>query len=217
MVADRVPEYLLRGSRRALAPALATLVLFAVVGCGAIGSPPAGNDSSTGLSQSSTSPSQGLVPATQANTPTPGSTAAPQQDVTQEEAQAVVHAYFDALAAEDFQQAEKLTAGEANRQTREISESVQQETAERGLDADIVVNRLEMNPDPIQPATGQSVRASFGAEINAVAGSFSVQAHQIDGEATFVVQRVDGETRITDVQDISGLPLPTTVPTARIP
>lgn len=151
------------------------------------------------------------VPARQPPTPPPAParpaapTPTPPGSVTQREAQSVVRAWFDALAAEDYQRMEELTTGSARTRTRQATETIRSEAEQRGVRIDLVVQRLDLSPGS-RPRASEAVQASFDIQANAVVGPFSVTARTIEGSATFVVERVNGEARITDIQNVTGLP-----------
>lgn len=145
-------------------------------------------------------------------TPTPGPPAtpaaapAPRVGVTQQEAQAVVRAWFEAMGDEDYQRAEGLTTGEAARGTRQIAETIQREAGQRGVQADLVVRRLELGP-AAEPPAGQAVRADFDIDVNAVAGPLSVRVQSFSGAGTFLVQQTPEGPRIAEIREVSGLPM----------
>ena len=152
-----------------------------------------------------------VAPTRQPPTPPPAPTRpaaptpTPSGSVTQQEAQSVVRAWFDALAAEDYQRMEELTTGSARTKTRQATEAIRSEAEQRGVRIDLVVQRLDLSPGP-RPRAGEAVEADFDIRANAQDGPISVTARTIEGSATFVVERVNGEARITDIQNVTGLP-----------
>lgn len=132
-------------------------------------------------------------------------TATPQAAVTQEEAQGVVRAWFDALGSEDYRKMEELTEGEARAITRGLADAIQREAGQRGVQLDLVVLELQLAQGQAL-SSGQAVRAAFVVDARAVMGPVSFSAQLSRGSATFVVDRVDGRPRITGIQEATGLP-----------
>ncbi len=146
----------------------------------------------------------GAVPVPTATTPA----AAPAPvavAVSQAQAQALVRDWFGALQAGDYQRAQSLTTGSANQQTRTLTDTIQREATQRGVQATIAVNRLDLSPAQ-QPAQGQAVRAAFDISVNVQVGPVTVPARQFQGGATFIVQQTDAGLKITDITDAQGLP-----------
>ena len=137
--------------------------------------------------------------------PTPVQTPTPQASVTQEEAQGVVRAWFDALGSEDYRKMEELTEGDAQTATLGLTDTIQSEAGQRGVQLDMVVQELQLaQGQALSP--GQGVRAAFMVDARAVVGPMSFSAQLSRGAATFVVDRVNGRPRITGIQEASGLP-----------
>lgn len=113
--------------------------------------------------------------------------------------------WFGALQAGDYQRAQTLTTGSANQQTRTMTDTIQRETSQRGVQASIAVNRLDLSPTA-QPAQGQAVRSAFDISVNVQMGPVTVPARQFQGNATFIVQQTDAGLKITDIRDAQGLP-----------
>ncbi|HEX2987722.1 MAG TPA: hypothetical protein VHS06_06075, partial [Chloroflexota bacterium] len=146
-------------------------------------------------------PTPAAPPPTQA---APATTSGPvAAAVSQEQAQALVRDWFGALQAGDYQRAQSLTTGSANQQTRTLTDTIQREAAQRGVQASIAVNRLDLSPAP-QPAQGQAVRSAFDISVNVQVGPVTVPARQFQGSATFVVQQTDQGLKITDIRDTQG-------------
>ncbi len=135
--------------------------------------------------------------------PTTVPSAAP--TVTQEQAQDVVRAWFEALSAGDYQKAEELTTGSATGKTRRLVDTVQGEARQRGVQATMAIRRLDLSPGTT-PSDGQSVRAAFDIDVNALAGPVSVRVQQLHGSADFLVQQTAVGPKISDIKDVSGLP-----------
>ncbi|MGI5837789.1 MAG: hypothetical protein ACOX87_15040, partial [Chloroflexota bacterium] len=197
--------------------AIFLIIVFGLAaGCGPIASIfDGGTDSETRPGSPVSTPvssSAAIEPSPTAPTPTatvvvqPTATSTPEPAVSQKQAETIVRAWFEALEAEDYQRAESLTTGDARRETQQLVETIEREADQRGVTEDIVVQRLELNPSQSQVDAGRAVRADFDIAVNAVAGPFTVQGQQFEGEATFVVGQVEGEMKITDIQDITGLP-----------
>jgi hypothetical protein len=137
-------------------------------------------------------------------TPIPAPTPVP---VTQGEAQAVVRAWFGALAAQDYAAMEELTAEDATLHTRGLAEAIQLEAGRERVNIGIVTRRLELQPG-LRLERGEAVDTDFHMDVNALVGPFSFTARQMPGSATFIVDRVDGDAKIVDIQDVTGLPEP---------
>lgn len=143
--------------------------------------------------------------ATVVPTSTPKPAPAPTPSVTPLEAEAVVRAWFDALAAEDYVGVERLTADNATLHTRALTDTLQHEASSQNVDIDIVSRRVDAKPG-LRPERGEAVDTDFQIDINALVGPFSFTARQLLGTATFIVDSVDGEIMIVDIRDVTGLP-----------
>lgn len=124
---------------------------------------------------------------------------------TQDEAQMVVRAWFDAMLGQDYRTAADLTVGAAADRTRELSEGFRRATG--GAPVRLVRQRLDLSPAPSPDGGGQAVRADFEVPVNAQAGPFVMEVERLRGSATFVVGRLEGRPRITDIRDVTGLPV----------
>jgi hypothetical protein len=134
--------------------------------------------------------------------PTPTSPAG----LSQQQAQELVRAWFEAVAAGDYQGARGLTTGSAADQTGQIGDRIQSEASGRGITINMSIQRLDLSP-AAQPAAGeQAVDAAFTIQVNAVKGPISIPAQTLQGSATFVVQRTAAGPRISAIQNVSGLP-----------
>lgn len=204
----------LRSVRLALIAGSLVVALATATGCNSVASFVSGwfdsQDSAGSPVSTSSNPASTSSPSTPTATATvqPTATPDPEPNVTQEQAESTVRAWFEALGSEDYQGAESITSGDARSYTRQLAETVQREADEQGVTADIVVQRLELSPSQAQTAAGRAVRANFDIAVNAIAGPFSVQARRFEGEATFIVEQVDGDAKITNIRDVTGLPLP---------
>jgi hypothetical protein len=125
--------------------------------------------------------------------------------LSQEEAQAVVREWFEALRRGDYRGAENLTSGNAILITRGLEAAVQGESAARGAQVEMVMRQLLLDPGA-PPPSGQAVDVTFDIQVNALLGPLSLAAQQVRGNATFLVDRVDGSARIVDVTNATGLP-----------
>lgn len=139
-------------------------------------------------------------------TATPQPAAPPQQAVSQEQAQAIVRAWFEALAAGDYQSAEQLTTGSAARQTRQVADTIQREAGQRGVQVSLSIRRLDLAPAP-RPQMGESVHADFTIDANARAGPLAVPARTLEGGANFVVEPTATGPKISEIRDVTGLPM----------
>ncbi len=153
-------------------------------------------------------------PATQSPTPTVQPTVTPQipvptarRGVTQEEAQSAVRLWFDAIVAQDYAAAELVTSGNATARTKDLADGFRQATSGKGFDVGMHQQKLDLGPGH-SVAAGQSVDSQFDIEVDARVGPFAVGSQEIKGSATFVVEMVDGQPKITDIQDVTGLPSP---------
>ncbi|MHB1162693.1 MAG: hypothetical protein ACYC3V_20520 [Chloroflexota bacterium] len=197
------------GRMRSMGKALAIVALLSIPvafgGCRALEGLLGGGRSPTPTEQRP-APQAAQQPTPVQPTATPQPAVAPQRAVSQEQAQAVVRAWFEALAAGDYQRAEQLTTGGATRQTRQTADAIQRETGQRGVQVSLSIQRLNLTPAP-QPPAGQAVHADFTIDANAQAGPFSIPARTLEGGANFVVESTDAGPKITEIRDVSGLPM----------
>ncbi len=197
------------GKAFAIVTLLAAPVVFG--GCRALGgflggtSPSAGPATPPVPSEQPSTPQVGQQPAATPAAPTPQATPAQQPAVTQEQAQDVVRAWFEALAAGDYQRAEGLTTGNAQRQTRQMVDTLQREAGQRGVQVQLAIQRLDLGP-AAQPPNGHAVHADFDINVNAIVGPMAVPARQLQGSANFVVEPTADGPKISDIRDVSGLP-----------
>lgn len=183
-----------------------SVAAVALISCSALARSPGDDRLVQGSNETSNSAQLSAGIEQQVN---PTATPAPTTETTalsQEEAQSVVRDWFDALAAEDYQRAESLTAGSATESTRQLVDTIQRETAQRNVAADIVVQQLELSP-AAQPQAGQAVRSDFNIDVNATTGPFTLPGQNFQGSATFIVQQTENGAMITEIRDITGLPI----------
>ncbi len=161
-----------------------------------------------GTSPTETVPAATPAP-TQQPTPTPTpppATPTPVPGVTQEQAQSLVRGWFDAVTAGDYQKAQSLTTGNATEQTKQIGDTIQSQASQRGITIEMSVQRLDLSPAPKPAPDEQAVNASFTVQVIAVKGPLSIPAQTLQGSATFAVQPTSGGPKISDIQNVSGLP-----------
>jgi hypothetical protein len=199
-----------RGIRRAGAAAGLLVASLLLSGCGLLPSPAERQPPATPVPAGAELPVVTPTPIPPTPTPVPSPTPAPAPTpvpVSQAEAQAVVRAWFDALAAEDYAQMERLTSEDATLHTRVLADAIQLEAGRERVRIDIVTRRLETQPGP-QLARGEAVETDFQMDVTALIGPFSITGRRMEGTGTFVVDRVDGEPKIVDIQNVTGLPEP---------
>ena len=210
VVADREGS---GGGWRSIAKAFAIAAVLAVPvvlgGYGWLGWTLRGTPLQTTPTPPPTPAAQPTVPLTAApsgptRAATPPPTPAP-TGVSQGAAQGVVRDWFAALQAGDYQGAESLTAGNATHETRMMTDAIQREAGQRGVQASLAVNRLDLAP-ATQPAQGQAVRAAFDISVNVKVGPVTVPARQFQGSATYIVQQTAAGLKIADIRDTQGLP-----------
>ncbi len=185
---------------RSLGRTLAVAVVFAAplvfAGCRALG----GQGGTTGTP----------VPTAEAPTPTPQPTPeptpTPAPQVTQDQAQGLVRDWFNAMTAGDYQKAQGLATGNAADQTKQIGDTIQSQASQRGVGITMQIQKLDLSPAPQPSADTQAVNANFTIQVNATKGPFSIPAQTLNGSATFVVQATSNGPKISDIQNVSGLP-----------
>lgn len=184
-----------------LIAAACVVVLLAVVeSCRPVPAPqPAAPSASTPLATSVPTPT--ATPQPLPATPVP--TVAPK--ISQDEAQTVVNAWFNSVLAQDYATASDLTVGHAADQTRALSEGFQRAT--NGNAVQLAKQREDLSPGSPQGDGSQAVKADFDIAVNSQIGPIMVSVQRLSGSATFIVGRVGDRTRITDIQNVTGLPV----------
>jgi len=131
-------------------------------------------------------------------TPTPTSPPAPSEDQAEE----VVHAYFEAIDSEDYEGALARTHGRAREQTSQIVDEIRSQEQESGQQADIRVTQLQLRS---QPAHGSVRPVDVVATVGAYAdlGIAEVEVQELHTEAVFDVALVEGEPKIVDIRQRS--------------
>ena len=133
----------------------------------------------------------------------PEPTVAPK--ISQEEAQSIVNAWFNSVLAQDYATASDITVGNAADRTRKLSEGFRQATG--GNSVELAKQRVDLSPGPLQSDGSQAVTADFDVLVNQRVGPILLTVQRLTGSATFIVGRVGDRTRITDIRDVTGLPV----------